>query len=216
MRKQRPAAFGTIRHPGRLCVSLAGLSGGLPTGGRRRGAASSPDLVRPDGGARRIALQGRGLGYRWIFTDGTTAEGARVERAYPEPGSYAEILKVVDDAGNTDIDFAVVQVIDREHPDRLPPTIHAAYAPTWNIRPGYQVTFKVRTFRTTSGEETWDFGDGSPPVTVRSDGNVRAHDPLGYAETDHRYEEPGTYIVKVHRTDEYGQTATARLVVRVE
>jgi hypothetical protein len=63
---------------------------------------------------------------------------------------------------------------------------------------------------------TWGFGDGSLPVTVRSDGSVRPHDPLGYAETDHRYEEPGTYLVKVQRTDGHGQTATARLVVRVE
>ena len=123
---------------------------------------------------------------------------------------------MTDSEGRVGHDFAIVQVIDREHPDRLPPTIHATYAPTWNIRPGYQVTFKVRTFRTTEGEETWDFGDGSPPVKVRSDGNARPHNPLGYAETDHRYESPGTYLVKVQRTDEHGQTATARLVVRVE
>jgi murein DD-endopeptidase MepM/ murein hydrolase activator NlpD len=160
--------------------------------------------------------QGAGLRFEWTFTDGTTAEGARVRRTYAEPGSYSEILEVTDAEGDVDYDFSIVQVIDRDHPDRLPPTIHAAYAPTWNIRPGYQVTFKVRTFRTTEGEETWDFGDGSPPVTVRSDGNVRPHAPLGYAETDHRYEMPGTYLVKVQRTDGYGQTATARLVVRVE
>jgi hypothetical protein len=123
---------------------------------------------------------------------------------------------VTDAEGNTDYDFAIVQVIDKEHPDRLPPTIHATYAPTWNIRPGYQVTFKVRTFRTTDGEEMWDFGDGSAPVTVKSYGNARAHNPVGYAETDHRYDAPGTYLVKVQRTDAHGQTATARLVVRVE
>jgi hypothetical protein len=159
---------------------------------------------------------GAGLRFEWTFTDGTTAVGAEVQRTYPEPGSYAEILQVTDSGGGTDYDFSSVQVIDREHPDRLPPTIHATYSPTWNIRPGYQVTFKVRTFRTTEGEETWNFGDGSPPVTVRSDGNARPHNPLGYAETDHRYEKPGTYLVRVQRTDEHGQTATARLVVRVE
>ncbi len=159
--------------------------------------------------------EGRHLRYEWTFTDGTTAEGAKVQRTYDKAGSYAEILRVTDSEGNTDYDFNIVQVIDKEHPDRLPPTIHATYAPTWNIRPGYQVTFKVRTFRTTDGEETWNFGDGSPPVTVKSD-NARQHDPLGYAETDHRYEKPGTYLVKVERTDRYGQTATGRLVVQVE
>jgi murein DD-endopeptidase MepM/ murein hydrolase activator NlpD len=158
---------------------------------------------------------GHHLRYEWTFADGTTAEGAKVQRTYATAGSYAEILKVTDAAGNTDYDFAIVQVVDEEHPDRLPPTIHPTYAPTWNIRPGYQVTFKVRTFRTTYGEETWDFGDGSPPVTTKSD-HTRQHDPLGYAETDHRYEKEGTYLVKVERTDQYGQTATGRLVVRVE
>lgn len=168
--------------------------------------------VKLDGSKSR----GKKLKYEWTFTDGSTAEGPRIGRKYEKPGSYAEILKVTDAEGNTDYDFNVVQVIDKERPDRLPPTIHAAYAPTRNIRRGYQVTFKVRTFRTTDGEETWDFGDGSPPVTVKSDGNVRSHNPLGYAETDHRYRKPGTYLVKVSRTDQYGQTATARLVVRVE
>ena len=106
--------------------------------------------------------EGRHLRYEWTFTDGTTAEGAKVQRTYDKAGSYAEILRVTDSEGNTDYDFNIVQVIDKEHPDRLPPTIHATYAPTWNIHPGYQVTFKVRTFRTTDGEETWNFGDGSP------------------------------------------------------
>jgi murein DD-endopeptidase MepM/ murein hydrolase activator NlpD len=159
---------------------------------------------------------GASLKYEWTFADGSTAEGARIERTYPHAGSYAETLKVTDAEGHSDYDFAIVQVVDKEHPDRLPPTIHATYAPTWNIRPGYQVTFKVRTFRTADGEEIWDFGDGSEPVTVQSDGNVRSHDPLGYAETDHRYEKAGTYLVKVQRTDRHGQSATARLVVRVD
>ncbi len=172
----------------------------------------SGQTVRLDGSRS----QGRDLSHEWTFTDGSTAEGATVERTYDEAGSYSEILKVKDGKGSIDYDFAVVQVVDRDHPDRLPPTIHAAYAPTWNIRPGSQVTFHVRTFRTTDGEESWDFGDGSPTVTVRSDGNVRAHDPLGYAVTDHRYEAPGTYLVRVQRTDAHGQTATARLVVRVD
>lgn len=159
--------------------------------------------------------QGEDLAYHWSFTDGTTGEGRRVQHAYPRAGSYAEVLEVTDARGRSDYDFAIVQVVDPEHPDRLPPTIHPTYAPTWNVRPGYAVTFEVRTFRTSDGEETWDFGDGTAPVTVRSDA-TRQHDPLGYAETLHRYEAPGTYLVKVERTDRRGQTATGRLVVRVE
>jgi hypothetical protein len=112
-------------------------------------------------------------------------------------------------------DFAIVQVLDREHPDRIPPTIHPAYAPTQGIRAGDEVTFKVRTFRTTDGSEVWNFGDGSPTVEVRSDGNVRQHDPNGYAVTTHRYTKPGHYLVRVERTNGLGIKAVGHLDVLV-
>ena len=89
--------------------------------------------------------RGRGLRYDWTFTEGGNASGERVERVYEKPGTYAEILKVTDEAGGVDYDFMAVQVIDRAHPDKPPPTIHATYAPTFGIRPGDPVVFKVRT-----------------------------------------------------------------------
>ena len=97
-----------------------------------------------------------------------------VVRRYPRSGMYSEILKVTDAAGRVDYDFAVVQVIDRDHPEQLPPSIHAAYWPTLGLKPGDEVTFKVRTFRIGAheGRERWDFGDGSPAVEVQSDGNA--------------------------------------------
>jgi dienelactone hydrolase len=159
---------------------------------------------------------GRIASFAWTFSDGTTATGAKVERTYERPGVYSEILKVTDRQGNVAYDFAVVQVLDRSHPDQIPPTIHATYAPTEGIRSGQPVTFKVRTFRSTDGQETWDFGDGSPPVEVRSDGNVNKLAKDGYAVTEHRFEKPGVYLVRVARTDRRGATATARLAVTVE
>ncbi len=57
-----------------------------------------------------------------------TATGPMVERTYPKPGVYSEILKITDAAGLIDYDFAVVNVIDKDHPDMLPPSIHAVYA----------------------------------------------------------------------------------------
>jgi hypothetical protein len=84
------------------------------------------------------------------------------------------------------------------------------------LHPGDLVTFKVRTFRTTDGEETWDFGDGTPTVSVRSDGNVNMHAPDGYAVTTHRYTRPGDYLVRVERTNRRGWKATGRLHVHVE
>jgi murein DD-endopeptidase MepM/ murein hydrolase activator NlpD len=154
--------------------------------------------------------------FEWTFGDGSIAKGPKVERTYDRPGSYCETLKIVDAEGQVDYDFAVVQVIDRAHPDELPPTIHAAYAPTFGIKPGDPVTFKARTFRTQAGKEKWNFGDGGPAVEVQSDGNARPMAADGYAETVHRYEKPGHYLVSVERTGHTGATAVTRLQVRVE
>jgi hypothetical protein len=158
---------------------------------------------------------GRDLSFQWIFEDGTTADGVEAKRRYEKPGSYAEILKITDGDGRVDYDFAVVQVIDRERPDILPPTIHANYAPTFGIRPGDPVTFKVRTFRTQEGHETWDFGDGTPPVEVHSDGNAVMHAATGYAEIIHRYEKAGHYLARVERANSAGMKAVTRLQIRV-
>jgi hypothetical protein len=73
----------------------------------------------------------------------------------------------------------------------------------------------VRTFRADVGDETWDFGDGSEPVKVRSDGNARPHDSNGYAETVHRFAKAGHYLVRVDGTGHGGLKATAHLQVRV-
>ena len=153
--------------------------------------------------------------FEWTFCDGTSATGAKVRRAYDKPGEYNEIVKITDAAGNIDYDFAVVQIIDRNHPDQVPPTIHAVYYPTFNIKPGDEITFKVRSFRTTYGSETWDFGDGTPKVTVQSDGNAKVHDPKGYAVAKHRYKKPGHYIAAVERSNERGHRAITHLHIRV-
>ena len=153
--------------------------------------------------------------YQWTFTDGTTATGQRVARTYPVPGKYSEILRVTDSEGNIGYDFAVIQVIDPRRPNHYTPSLHATYAPTFEIQPGDEVMFQVRASRITGGEEVWDFGDGSPPVRTRSDGNVRPLAPDGYAVVVHRYQHPGHYLVHVWRQDDSGVPAHARLHVRV-
>jgi murein DD-endopeptidase MepM/ murein hydrolase activator NlpD len=172
----------------------------------------------------RVSLDGSGswsrsgtiARYDWTFSDGTTAAGSRVERTYSQPGEYSEILKVTDDRGNTSFDFAVIQVHERPISEPLPPSIHASFAPTQQIHAGDSIIFKVRTFGTTDGTESWDFGDGTPPVEVRSDGNVKALAPDGYAITTHRFNQPGDYLPRVERTDRRGRKATARLWVHVQ
>lgn len=152
--------------------------------------------------------------YAWTFTDGQTASGAKVERAYPKPGAYSEILKVTDVAGNVSYDFAIVHVMGSSEKN-LPPTIHPSFWPTTGLKPGAEIIFKVRTFRSTGGE-TWDFGDGTPKVAVKSDGNAKALAKDGYAITKHAFAKPGDYLVKVEHTNARGETATGHLWVRVE
>jgi hypothetical protein len=154
--------------------------------------------------------------FEWTCCDGQTATGPQFAKTYSRPGVYSEILKVTDAAGNVDYDFTIVNVVDRAHPEQLPPSIHAAFAPTMGIKSGQTIKFLVRTFRTTDGEETWNFGDGSPPVTVHSDGNVNIHAKDGYAITTHAYEKPGVYLARVERTNGSGFTAVGRVKVVVE
>jgi murein DD-endopeptidase MepM/ murein hydrolase activator NlpD len=152
--------------------------------------------------------------FEWTFTDGSQASGPRVERTYSQPGTYSEILKITDDSGRTDYDFETVNVLDPQHPEQTPPSIQAAYWPTMGIRAGAPVTFKVRTFGTTDGEEIWGFGDGGTART-KSDGNVTPLAKDGFAVTTHVFEKPGDYMVRVERSNRLGQKATAHLVVRV-
>jgi len=152
--------------------------------------------------------------YDWTFTNGGQASGAKVQRSYSKSGAYSEILKITDDHGRTTYDFETVNVLDPIHPEQVPPSIQAAYWPTTDLLPGKPVTFKVRTFGTTDGQESWSFGDGAT-ATTNSDGNVDEHAKNGFAFTTHAFAKPGDYIVRVERTNRLGQTAIAHLWVHV-
>ena len=164
---------------------------------------------------RSWSADGKIGSYHWTFHDGTSGTGATVTRAYNKPGVYSEILKITNGAGRIDYDFAVVNVCDLKQAGKTPPSIHAAYYPTFGIKPGDPVTFVVRTFRTTDGKETWTFGDGNPKVEVQSDGNVVPLAKDGYARTVHRFEKAGHYVVRVERTNSRGETAIGHVQVRV-
>jgi len=155
--------------------------------------------------------------YHWDFGDGTAASGETAERVYRRPGVYNEILTVTDANGNSDVDFAVVKVVPPGGTWNSVPIIHATYHPSIGIRAGDPIVFKVRARYTSEGLDVWDYGDGSPTETVRSntDPSTHAREGIGYANTVHRFQKPGRYIVTVRRATSLG-TATDRLVVRVE
>jgi murein DD-endopeptidase MepM/ murein hydrolase activator NlpD len=167
-------------------------------------------------GTKSRSFEGDIVKYEWTFCDGTTAEGAVQKKSYSNPGEYSEILKVTDSKGNIDYDFTIIQVYNRYKPDHTIPAMQASYHPSLNIHPGDPVTFLVRTFNTESGNELWNFGDGSPCVAVRSETVDRKNPVKGkFAETIHSYAKAGHYIVSVERTDEAGIKAISHLHVVV-
>ncbi|MBI2686223.1 MAG: peptidoglycan DD-metalloendopeptidase family protein [Acidobacteria bacterium] len=130
---------------------------------------------------------------RWRLSDGRTVTTPKVSVRYAKPGTYSEVLEVKDARGRAGYDFATVNV----YGDTDPITINASYFPSLDVKAGQTITFKVRTFGLTSGEETWDFGDGSPRRSTQSDGNAVKLAKDGYAVITHKYEKPGDYIVTV-------------------
>ena len=166
-------------------------------------------------GSKSWSAAGKIARYEWSLSDGTKANGPTLQRKYLQAGEFSEVLRITDAQGRTDYDFVFIQVIDRDHPQDLPPGIHAAYSPTFGIRPGDPVMFKVRTFGTTDGKEKWDFGDGTEPVESQSDGNIEAHAKDGYAIVMHRFDKPGHFLVRISRSNRQGLKATTHLHVRV-
>ncbi|MBN1396091.1 MAG: PKD domain-containing protein [Pirellulales bacterium] len=152
--------------------------------------------------------------YLWRLSDGTTADGPTVQRVYDRPGTYSEVVKVTANDGRFDYDFAQVRVHDAES-NELELGIDANYHPSLGVRTGDEVTFSCRGFRDGPSKDTWDFGDGTPPVAVASNLDNSQHAPDGYSFTTHRFARPGDYIVTASTSDALGRTATRRLHVRV-
>ncbi len=191
--------------------------------------AAVGETVTLDGGKSQ-SFEGEIVSYQWLFSDRTTAQGAVQQRIYDRPGEYNEVLKITDSRGNLDYDFAVVMVIDSDNPGQPLPAIHAAFHPTFGIKPGNPVTFRVRSFNLESGSETWDFGDGSPPVKVSSkpgylwfhskyegiDIRTNEHDQEGYATILHSFFEAGDYLVRVECSNEKELKAVTHLHLHVE
>jgi hypothetical protein len=183
---------------------------------RPHGATTVGERITLDG-TRSWVTTGTSIDlWEWTLSDGSTAAGGKVERVYDRPGTYSEVLKVVDTAGRAAYDFAVVQVSPRGDPKLKIPAIHTTYFPTLGLKPGHEVTFQVRTFDTTDGNEIWDFGDGSARVEVKSDGNADHWAKDGYASTTHRFDKPGDYVVRVERANRDGLRAVGHVVVTVE
>ncbi len=159
-------------------------------------------------GLKSICDQGTITSFQWTFHDGTQSGKPVVKKTYPKAGVYSEILRVKDNRGQEDTDFAVVHVLDGEKTlNLLPPSIHATYYPTENLKPNDEIYMKVRTFRVRGGKETWNFDDGSTGETCSMN---------DYATISHHYDKPGMYIVTIKRDSNNGTSAMTHLKIIIE
>jgi hypothetical protein len=60
-------------------------------------------------GGKSMSFPGKIDAYEWIFTNGSVGFGSLQERRYDAPGTYSEVLKVIDSKGNIDYDYVFVQ-----------------------------------------------------------------------------------------------------------
>jgi len=161
-------------------------------------------LVQLDATSSRD-LDGQVVSYTWDFGDGSPAEfGAQVSHSYATCGRYTVKLTVVDDGGLSHEIAQVVRV-------NCSPVAGFDWSPEVPSA-GAPVTFTAVRDSTLSYDPdgtivsyTWDFGDGTPPVTMR---------PPSTSVT-HSYAQCGSYVVTLTVTDADGAATVASQDVRV-
>ncbi|MCC6511468.1 MAG: PKD domain-containing protein [Pirellulaceae bacterium] len=166
-------------------------------------------------GSKSWCANGKIASYQWSFNDGTQSTEVKLTKTYPKPGRYSEVLKVTDEHGHVDYDFAIVLVLDPNKMTSYVQSLHANYYPSLENKVGQPITFKVRAFNATEGEESWDFGDGTASVKTKSDGSGPALNKDGYAIVEHTYQKPGDYLVRIERYTDSGIPAIEHLDVHV-
>ena len=146
--------------------------------------------------------------YAWTFGDGAevTVTSATVNHAYAIAGLYNVSLVVTDDTGLTGSDSSTANIED-ETPGELPPVADANGPYTGTV--GDPVLFDASGSTDPNGDDTiasyeWDFGDGTPVITVAT------------ATVNHTYTMAGFYVVSLVVTDDSGLTDLASSSANIE
>ncbi len=140
-------------------------------------------------GSTSVDWDGKLVRYQWDFGDGGTAEGAKVEHSYAQPGAYQARLTVTDDSGSScasAVDLAEVHV-------NAPPVAVAGPDRKGFVGGAYdQLLFDASASSDADGQPlsfTWDLGDG----VTRTGEKVL-----------HAYSKPGEYKVRLGVADGTG------------
>jgi PKD repeat protein len=139
------------------------------------------------------------VSYAWDFGDGRTATGQTAIHAYNSAGSQFVRLTITDAAGRSQSITRTVQVSQSPAPTV---TISVSANPRANQPVVFNAVASVTAPRFIVNYH-WNFGDG----TVRN-----TSDP----GTTHTYAQPGTYLVIVTVTDDFGRTGVNSVQVTVQ
>ncbi len=135
--------------------------------------------------------------FAWNFGDGNSASGSNVDHTFTDPGTFSVELTVTDDQGLTGTSTVTITALGG-------PVAEASYTPV-SGPPPLEVTFNAADSSTDAAQivdYSWDFGDGSPPVS----GADRI-------QVTHIYENAGAFEATLTVTDDAGLSASTTLPV---
>ncbi len=128
---------------------------------------------------------GQILSYLWAFGDGITGEGAVVNYAWTQPGTYPVTLTVTDDSGTASARRSLTRQVRvdaapmaKAGPDQYVTASEVLFDGSASTDPDGQVT-----------DWQWEFGDGATGQG---------------AQVSHAYQRPGTYEVALTVRDDSG------------
>lgn len=136
------------------------------------------------------------LSYVWNISDGGTEYGAQPQHVFADNGVYSGMLTVSDQNGNTSKQSFSVNV------SNVAPTANAG--PDTSSPWGVPIAFNGSAVDPSPVDQTtlsytWNFGDGTPPLTIASGGS----------STTHAYATPGVYTASLVVTDKDGGVSAA-------
>ncbi len=136
--------------------------------------------------------------YHWDFGSGETAGGLTATAKYSVPGTYMVTLSVIDDVGQK---AAVSRAVTVEETGESSPVAAFTFSPT-SPTTNDSVYFDASDSTSPYGIATyrWEWGDG--------DGSFGR-------TASHRFERPGTYVVRLTVTDGAGRMTTTTQNVTV-
>ncbi|MFH0945692.1 MAG: PKD domain-containing protein, partial [Planctomycetota bacterium] len=111
-------------------------------------------------GSNSISAGPEIVSFEWTLPDGSVVKGARAEFAFDAPGVYVAMLRILDAAGQEDMDFKKVKVYTPGEPEPFIPTFFMTSTPTLEVYAGEPVRFRIWLHGAEEHPFEIDFGDG--------------------------------------------------------